>query len=73
MNDNIQTVLTDMPVTIHSFVVSNDDGTYTIVLNSRLSQENNILAYWHELRHIYNDDYKKDLSVDTIEFDAHGL
>lgn len=51
--------LLQLPVTIRGFVKENEDGTYTIVLNSRLSYEQNLKTYKHELSHITNNDFQK--------------
>ncbi len=70
--DNVNTIYACMPPRIHSYVISNDDMSYTIVLNSNLSYEQNLLSYTHELEHIHNGDYDKKCSVDIIELSAHG-
>lgn len=70
MTDNINILLVDMPTTIYSFVRKNLDG-YTIVLNARLSQEDRLRHYQHELDHILNGDFEKDLTADEIEAQAH--
>ena len=63
---------TEMPTTVRSFVIVNSDSTYTIILNSKLSHEQNIISYWHEIDQIRNGDYEKKCSVDLIEITAHG-
>ena len=73
MNEDINIIYADMPTTIRSYVVNNKDMTYTIVLNSRLSHEQNVISYQHELRHIYSGDYDKKCNVDMIEVNAHGI
>lgn len=70
--DNINVVYVDMPVGVHSYVVVNPDESYTIVINSRLSHEQNIISYWHEIDHIKNRDYDKKCTADLIEIAAHG-
>ena len=55
--DAINVLYADMPSAIRSYVVSNTDSSYTVVLNSRLSHEQNLLSYQHELCHIQNGDY----------------
>ena len=50
--DAINVLYADMPGAIRSYVVSNTDSSYTVVLNSRLSHEQNLLSYQHELYHI---------------------
>lgn len=60
-----------MPTTIRSYVISNPDCSFTIVLNSKLSHEQNLLSYQHEIEHILNGDYEKKCDVGIIEFNAH--
>lgn len=69
---DINTIFAEMPCTIKSFVVNNPDLTYTIVLNSHLSHEQNLLSYAHELAHIMNGDYDRMCDVDFIEVSAHS-
>lgn len=70
--DNINVNLYDMPAAVRSFVVENVDQTYTIVLNSRLTHEQNLISYRHELNHILNGDYDKNFPSDLIEKIAHS-
>jgi len=71
MNDQIYTYCVDMPTTIKSFVVSNIDFSFTIIINSRIGCEQQLKAYNHEMEHIKNGDYDKHCSVDLIELQAH--
>lgn len=53
--------LGDFPPCIHSFVFHDDDGNNIIVVNSRLSADQQREAFEHEIRHIRNGDmYDKD-------------
>ena len=72
MEDGIFTYYADMPAAIRSFVVSNSDMSFTIVINSRIGSEQQLLAYKHEIEHIKNGDYDKHCSVDSIELSAHS-
>lgn len=65
----MQVRLMDLPPRVRGFVVRRN-GEDTIVLNSRLSREQNMKTYLHEKRHIENDDFEKE-NVDQIERDAH--
>lgn len=67
----IQTRILDLPVGVSSFVLV-DDEVYTIVLNARLSAEDRARHYRHELEHIENHDFEKDMTADEIEYYAHG-
>lgn len=62
----------DLPYRIKGFVSQNSDGTYTIILNSRLSKEQNFKTCLHELNHIKNKDFEK-LTMDEAEGIKSGL
>lgn len=67
------TVLKDLPATIKAYTVLCPDGTYTIVLNSRLSHEQQLEAYKHELKHIMDNDFDiENGDADAIEQYAHN-
>lgn len=73
MDDGIFTYYVDMPTTIRSFVVSNNDMSFTIIINAKMGKEQQLLAYEHEINHIKNGDYDKNCSANLIELVAHGL
>lgn len=62
--------LMDLPPRIKGFVTMRG-GEPVIVLNARLTREQNLKTYLHELRHLRNDDFEK-ADVDQIEHDAHN-
>ena len=70
MND-VTIIFIDLPTTVRSFVKSNSDQSYTVVINSKLSAEMQRNAYRHELEHIESGDYEKDVEADLIEIRAH--
>lgn len=53
-------------------VVPNEDGSYTILINAKLSQDGQLKAYQHALNHIKNEDFEKS-DIQNIEFQAHDL
>lgn len=53
-------------------VVPNEDGSYTILINSRLTYASQLKAYEHAIRHIHNNDFENP-DVQSIEYSAHGL
>lgn len=73
MEEGIFTYYVDLPTTIRSFVVSNNDMSFTILINSRMGSDQQLLAYIHEMEHIKNGDYDKRCSADLIELAAHGI
>lgn len=52
----------------------NEDGSYSIFLNSRLCWEQQVTEYMHELQHILADDFtRKHEDVNRLEYYAHRL
>lgn len=70
-DENIQTVLLDLPTTVKGFSKSNSDMTYTIVINARLTREQQEETYRHELEHITKDDFYSCDNADNIECERH--
>lgn len=49
-------------------VVENDDGTYSVYMDSRLDREHHLEGYSHELEHMMRDDiYRSDVPITEIE------
>ena len=46
------TILMDLPTSVRGLVFHDDDGDPLIVLNARLTREQNLKTYDHERRHI---------------------
>lgn len=71
--ENINTYCADMPTSIRAYTVLNKDDSYTIILNSRISHEQQFRAYCHEMAHIQNGDYDKKAPADFIEIISHSI
>ena len=69
MSISYQVILMDM--TVNEVVSVNEDGSYTIFINSRLNYEKQMKSYLHAMKHITGDDFQKD-DVQSIEYLAHG-
>ena len=72
MITDVRTVLQDLPVAVRGFVVTDENGDPTIVLNSRHNRETNIETYQHELAHILGNDLYRPESADEIEAWSHS-
>lgn len=73
MTDDIYVQYLDMKATkVKETVTCNEDGSYTVFLNTRFTTEQLNEAYIHVCRHIDRDDFHKE-SADSIEAYAHGL
>lgn len=51
-------------------VVRNEDDSYTILINAKLSDTGQLEAYNHAMKHITNNDFQKS-DVQEIEMSAH--
>ena len=69
--ENINVQLLNMDTKIPEQLVKNDDDSYTVFLNARLSQESRIKSYMHALRHIEKNDFENE-NVQAIESEAHA-
>lgn len=69
LNDdyNINVQILDFGNSIPATVTLNDDGSFSIFLNARLSYERRLEAYLHEIRHIQNQDFCNEISVNEME------
>ena len=71
MELDINTQIIDMDVLVGEQIIKNNDDSYTILLNARLSHERQLECYRHALLHINNDDFEK-YNADEIECKTHG-
>ena len=62
-----------LPRTVHGSVRLNDDGTYSIYLNSRDTSEERRRTIEHELRHIEAGHLYSDKPVWKLELEAEGI
>lgn len=56
---------------IKEAVTVNEDGSYTIFIESSLSREEQKNECFHALNHIYNDDFFTNRAINYIELMAH--
>lgn len=64
-------VVTDLPTTVKAFTMENEDGTYVICVNAKLTREQQMLSYRHELSHIINNDFESEENADDLESLRH--
>ena len=69
---DVNVILMDFPVPGNEMVVSNEDGSFTILINAKLSQDSQLKAYQHAINHICNNDFEKE-NIQKIEYQAHNL
>ena len=59
-----------LPPAVRGAVLPNDDGTYTIIINSVLSAETRLAVLRHELAHIKKDHLYSEDPIRIIEAEA---
>lgn len=56
MSDHVPVILLDLPTTVRGFVTLGSDFFPIIIINSRLSREQQQKTYKHEMNHIRRGD-----------------
>lgn len=67
---DVNIVFKDFPNYGKEMVIPNEDGSYTIFINSRLNHEQQVKSYYHAMKHIVGEDFEKN-NVQEIEALAH--
>ena len=67
----IQVFLVDLGP-IKGMTIKNNDDSYTILINARLSAEMQTETYDHEIEHINNGDYDQMYDVGELERIRHS-
>ena len=70
--EDINIQLLDMDTKIPEHLIKNNDDSYTVFLNARLSQESRLKSYYHALQHIAEHDFEKE-NVQEIEWEMHDI
>lgn len=64
--------LVPLPVKVEGVTLPNDDGSFDVYINSRLSPTRQQETLAHELRHIRQEHFYLDLDVSAAERQADG-
>ena len=64
--------LVPLPVKVEGVTLPNDDGSFDIYINARLSPARQQETLEHELRHIRRDHFYLDMPVSRMERQADG-
>lgn len=57
-----------LPWSVHGMVTPNDDDTYSIFINNRLTDALQLAAFVHEIRHIQMDDLYNSKPLKDVEY-----
>lgn len=66
LTEDIGVYFLNMDTAIEEEVHPNEDGSFTIIINARISQSRQMIAYRHALEHIMRGDFEK-VDADEIE------
>lgn len=73
MTKDVNVVVIDLPnIKTREMVIENEDTTYTIFINARLSYDGQLRAYEHAMKHIKENDFERS-NVQEIEAVAHEI
>lgn len=72
MTPDVNIFLVNFSTPGKEMVIQNEDDSYTVLINAKLSQDGQLKAYQHALKHIDNRDFEKS-DVQSIEFYTHEL
>ena len=64
--------LVSLPVKVEGVTLPNDDGSFDIYINSRLSPLRQQETLEHELRHIRHEHFYLDMAIGCMERQADG-
>ena len=64
--------LVPLPLTVEGVTVPNDDGSFDVYINARLSPTRQQETLEHELRHIRHEHFYLDMPVARMERQADG-
>lgn len=70
--EDVFVYLIDLPYNTKEAVSPNEDGSFSIFINARLSNAAQFQAYQHAMHHITNADFAKT-EVQSIEAAAHNI
>lgn len=75
--ERIQVLLVDLPCTVRGLTVYyyDEDGMvyYTILINSKMSDQMHCATYDHEIAHINNHDFYRMMPVEDLEALRHAI
>ena len=66
MEEN-EVILQDLPTSVRGFVFQDEDGEPVIVVNSRLTREQNIRTFDHEQNHIRRNELNEPTYIEYRE------
>lgn len=72
MTQDVNCIMLDMPSQIKGYTISNPDNSFTVVLNSKLTHEQHLISFKHEINHIRHRDFEGS-NADDVEMRSHNI
>ena len=72
MTSDVRVFIINMDTKVREQITENADGSYSIFLNAKLTQEQQTDSYIHAIKHILRQDFENH-SADRIEYYAHKV
>lgn len=66
-------IVDNMDTCIPEQISANYDGSYTVMLNARMTYESNKHSMEHAWNHVRRNDWEREDDVQQIEEDAHNV
>ncbi|MDD2218248.1 MAG: hypothetical protein PHW03_07695 [Eubacteriales bacterium] len=63
----------NLPHGVRGYTILNSDGSYSIMINARMSAEMQMETYRHEIAHIDSKDFDLCSEVDSLEYEKHVI
>lgn len=67
MKENIYIRKIPLPYGVRAFTLPDEQGDFNIYINSNLSSSQQYISLSHEVQHIMNNDFLKEISAAEIE------
>ncbi len=64
---NIFVRIIDMPTSVKGYTALDSEGDYNIYINARMSKNQQITTYYHERKHIANNDFSDTRTIIEAE------
>jgi len=71
-NEDVFVHLLNLPAKTNEIVSVNEDGTFSVFINAKLSNDGQLRAYKHALKHIKSGDFERqNVTASKIEMTTH--
>ena len=69
---NLRIITQDLPGSISALTASEGNDRYTVMINGKADQEDQIAGFLHECLHIWHNDFENSQDVNDLEILRHS-